>query len=57
MPQLVSVVVREIVIAIGDVSVQVQIRVNEVIQIQVVTVEINRVPIVRIHEVVSAVIG
>ena len=57
MPQLVSVVVREIVIAIGDVSVQVQIRVNEVIQIQVVTVEINRVPVVRIHEVVSAVIG
>jgi hypothetical protein len=46
-----------VVIAVGDVSVQVQVRINEVIQIQVVTVEINRVPIVCIHEVVCAVIG
>lgn len=43
-------VVREVFV-----PVRIQVRINEVIEIQVVTVEINRVPIVRIQDVCVAV--
>jgi hypothetical protein len=47
-----------VIAVVREVSVHVQVRIHEVIQIQiqVVTVEINRVPIVCIHDVVHVVV-